>query len=235
MSLSALASLGALPPLPDGAHLALSAPGWGRGVGTGGRVWPASEVLCHVLQTELSADASVLELGCGVGAAALALARCNASVVATDISEAALALTAENTNGTNGTVVTRLLDWDDDAALREVLAEVARVKSVPPEEARALGFDEGMLENDRNNPGNVLVPAWRNAQISIRHPLFERGLPFGKQHARARCRFAFTRPADAGGHDEGQRDNATHLQQAGQPCIHRIMPQRCAARVAAMA
>ena len=63
MSLSALASLGALPPLPDGAHLALSAPGWGRGVGTGGRVWPASEVLCHVLQTELSADASVLELG----------------------------------------------------------------------------------------------------------------------------------------------------------------------------
>jgi len=33
-----------------------------------------------------------------------------------------------------------------------------------------------MLEHDRNNPGNVLVPAWRNAQISIRHPLFERGL-----------------------------------------------------------
>ena len=65
----------------------------------------------------------VLELGVGVGAPALALARCNASVVATDISEAALALTAENTNGTNGTVVTRLLDWDDDAALREVLAE----------------------------------------------------------------------------------------------------------------
>ena len=52
-----------------------------------------------------------------------ALARCGASVVATDISEAALALTAENTNGTNGTVVTRLLDWDDDDALREVLAE----------------------------------------------------------------------------------------------------------------
>ena len=36
---------------------------------------------------------------------------------------AALALTAENTNGTNGTVATRLLDWDDDDALREVLAE----------------------------------------------------------------------------------------------------------------
>ncbi|MCW8868392.1 MAG: dynamin family protein, partial [Marinobacter sp.] len=68
------------------------------------------------------------------------------------------------------------LDERDPEIMREVLAEVARVKSVPPEEARALGFDEGMLENDRNNPGNVLVPAWRNAQISIRHPLFERGL-----------------------------------------------------------
>ena len=68
------------------------------------------------------------------------------------------------------------LDERDPDIMREVLAEVARVKSVSPEEARELGFDEGMLEHDRNNPGNVLVPAWRNAQISIRHPLFERGL-----------------------------------------------------------
>ncbi|WP_375171724.1 dynamin family protein [Marinobacter sp.] len=68
------------------------------------------------------------------------------------------------------------LDERDPEVMREVLAEVARVKSVPPEEARGLGFDEDMLEIDRNNPGNVLVPAWRNAQISIRHPLFERGL-----------------------------------------------------------
>ena len=68
------------------------------------------------------------------------------------------------------------LDERDPEIMREVLAEVARVKSVPPQEARDLGFDEDMLEHDRNNPGNVLVPAWRNAQISIRHPLFERGL-----------------------------------------------------------
>ena len=68
------------------------------------------------------------------------------------------------------------LDERDPDIMREVLAEVARVKSVPPEGARGLGFDEDMLEQDRNNPGNVLVPAWRNAQISIRHPLFERGL-----------------------------------------------------------
>jgi len=68
------------------------------------------------------------------------------------------------------------LDESDPEIMREILGEVARVKSVAPEQARALGFDEGMLEHDRNNPGNVLVPAWRNAQISIRHPLFERGL-----------------------------------------------------------
>ena len=88
-------------------------------------LWPAGTVLAHALASDCASwkGRVVLELGCGVGAPALALARCNASVVATDISEAALALAAENTNGTNGTVVTRLLDWDDDAALREVLAE----------------------------------------------------------------------------------------------------------------
>ncbi|MFO8141731.1 MAG: dynamin family protein [Marinobacter sp.] len=68
------------------------------------------------------------------------------------------------------------LDERNPEIMREVLAEVARVKSVAPDEARKLGFDEDMLEHDRNNPGHVLVPAWRNAQISIRHPMFERGL-----------------------------------------------------------
>jgi len=68
------------------------------------------------------------------------------------------------------------LDERDPEVMREILGEVARVKSVSAKQARALGFDEDMIENDRNNPGNVLVPAWRNAQISIRHPLFERGL-----------------------------------------------------------
>ena len=88
-------------------------------------LWPAGAVLAHALASDCASwkDRVVLELGVGVGAPALALARCGAKVVATDISEAALALTAENTNGTNGTVVTRLLDWDDDAALREVLSE----------------------------------------------------------------------------------------------------------------
>ncbi|MEX2474759.1 dynamin family protein [Marinobacter sp.] len=68
------------------------------------------------------------------------------------------------------------LDERNPDIMREVLAEVARVKSVTRGEARELGFEEDMLEHDHNQPGNVLVPAWRNAQISIRHPLFERGL-----------------------------------------------------------
>lgn len=68
------------------------------------------------------------------------------------------------------------LDDNDPEVMREVLAEVARVKSVTPAEARKLGFEENMLEVDRNAPGKVLIPAWRNAQVSIRHPLFERGL-----------------------------------------------------------
>jgi hypothetical protein len=68
------------------------------------------------------------------------------------------------------------LDDRDPDIMREVLAEVARVRSVSTGEASELGFDEDMLESDRSRPGHVLVPAWRNAQVSIRHPLFERGL-----------------------------------------------------------
>ncbi|OEY66479.1 dynamin family protein [Marinobacter sp. X15-166B] len=68
------------------------------------------------------------------------------------------------------------LDADNPELMREALAEVARVKSTTPAEARALGFEDSKLEPDRNAPGKVLIPAWRSAQISIRHPLFERGL-----------------------------------------------------------
>ena len=85
-------------------------------------LWPAGAVLAHALASDCASwkDRVVLELGVGVGAPALALARCGAKVVATDISEAALALTAENTNGT---VVTQSLDWDDDGALAAAVAE----------------------------------------------------------------------------------------------------------------
>ncbi|MCH8499370.1 MAG: dynamin family protein [Marinobacter sp.] len=68
------------------------------------------------------------------------------------------------------------LDEASPDVMRQVLSEVATTKSVTPLEAAELGFRESMLEPDRERPGQVLIPAWRNAQISIRHPLFERGL-----------------------------------------------------------
>ncbi len=68
------------------------------------------------------------------------------------------------------------LNADSPDIMREILAEVARVKSVTVDEARALGFQEKMLDPDTERPGHVIIPAWRHAQISIRHPLLERGL-----------------------------------------------------------
>ena len=68
------------------------------------------------------------------------------------------------------------LDPANPDSMREMLAEVARVKSVSHAEAQALGFSDDMLDPDREQPGNVIIPAWRHAQISIRHPLLERGL-----------------------------------------------------------
>ncbi|WP_097458867.1 dynamin family protein [Mangrovitalea sediminis] len=68
------------------------------------------------------------------------------------------------------------LDTGSPEIMREVLAEVARTKSVPVAEARALGFEEAMLDHDRENRDQVMIPAWRHALISLRHPLLERGL-----------------------------------------------------------
>ena len=68
------------------------------------------------------------------------------------------------------------LDESDPETMRAVLAEVARVRSVSPQTARRYGFSETMLEVDQQNPDQVLIPAWRYARISIRHPLFEHGL-----------------------------------------------------------
>lgn len=68
------------------------------------------------------------------------------------------------------------LDENDPETMRVVLAEVARVRSVSPQQAKRFGFSENMLDPDPDNPGQVLIPSWRSARISIRHPLFERGL-----------------------------------------------------------
>ena len=72
-----------LPLLPSGDHLTLDAPGWTRGIGTGGRVWPASAALCRYLaRTGIVRGKAVLELGCGTGATGLhCAAALNASSV----------------------------------------------------------------------------------------------------------------------------------------------------------
>ena len=58
-----------LPLLPSGEHLTLDAPGWVRGVGTGGRVWPAAGTLARqLLDAEVLRGGSILELGAGSGA-----------------------------------------------------------------------------------------------------------------------------------------------------------------------
>ena len=72
-----------LPLLPSGESLVLDAPGWTRGIGTGGRVWPASAALCRYLaRTGTVCGKAVLELGCGTGATGLTCAAAlNASSV----------------------------------------------------------------------------------------------------------------------------------------------------------
>ena len=72
-----------LPLLPSGESLVLDAPGWTRGIGTGGRVWPASAALCRYLaRTGAVRGKAVLELGCGTGATGLhCAAALNASSV----------------------------------------------------------------------------------------------------------------------------------------------------------
>ena len=98
-SMFSLSLVSALPPLPHGSRLALTAPGWGRGVGTGGAVWPAAEVLARWLLDERKTvqGARVLELGSGTGAVGLFAAGCGASsVLLTDGDASLCSLAADN-------------------------------------------------------------------------------------------------------------------------------------------
>ena len=60
--------LAALPRLPSGASLELTVPGYGRGFGTGGALWPAASVLCGYLTQQELSGLAVVEIGCGTGA-----------------------------------------------------------------------------------------------------------------------------------------------------------------------
>ena len=114
-----LSVVSALPPLPHGSRLALTTPGWGRGVGTGGAVWPASELLCRWMLDEGMAvqGASVLELGSGTGAVGLFAAGCGASrVLLTDGDASLCSLAAENARDNralmpDASVTTRRYRW----------------------------------------------------------------------------------------------------------------------------
>ncbi|WP_020406021.1 dynamin family protein [Hahella ganghwensis] len=68
------------------------------------------------------------------------------------------------------------LDMSSPEAMRKSLDQVAKTKSVPFEEARALGFDPSSLERDTVNSGMVIIPAWRHALISLENPLLQQGL-----------------------------------------------------------
>lgn len=60
--------------------------------------------------------------------------------------------------------------------MAKVLHHVSDVLSVTKADALALGFDEAMQEEDPDNSYNVLIPRWRHAELSLKHPLLQQGL-----------------------------------------------------------
>ncbi|MFC3152027.1 dynamin family protein [Litoribrevibacter euphylliae] len=60
--------------------------------------------------------------------------------------------------------------------MADALKQVSKVKSVPPKQARDLGFDPQHLEKCPETSGMVIIPCWRHAIISIEHPLLKQGL-----------------------------------------------------------
>ena len=97
-----------LPALHSGERLTLDVPGWGRGIGTGGAVWPAAGALCRWLRKERRevAGTAVLELGSGTGAVGLFAVGCGAqSLVLTDLDASLCSLAADNVRANRGSVV----------------------------------------------------------------------------------------------------------------------------------
>jgi hypothetical protein len=99
-------------------------------------LWPAGAALADAVAADCGAFAGkrVLELGAGVGAPSVALARCGARAVATDVAWRSLGLVAANALGNgvaaslgggaaDGAVAVAILDWTDDAALDAFAAD----------------------------------------------------------------------------------------------------------------
>lgn len=67
------------------------------------------------------------------------------------------------------------LDPHDPDSMIEAFTQVALTKALPVEQAIELGFDPAALER-ADQPGQVLVPAWRHALVNFDHPLLRQGL-----------------------------------------------------------
>lgn len=75
-------------------------------------IWPSARVLADVLVRHHGDGRTALELGCGSGLVACALASAGYRVVATDYYQDALAFTAANVlRATGVSIGTRLVDW----------------------------------------------------------------------------------------------------------------------------
>ena len=68
------------------------------------------------------------------------------------------------------------IDVSDPKKLSTCLQQVASTRLATVAEARALGFDENMLEKDRKDKSKVVIPVWRHALISLDSPLLKKGL-----------------------------------------------------------
>ena len=81
------------------------------------RSWPSATALAVALEAEDLDEVRVLELGCGLGLPSLAAARAGARVLATDLSPAAVALTAVNAERNGLLLDVAVADWAAPDAL----------------------------------------------------------------------------------------------------------------------
>jgi hypothetical protein len=68
------------------------------------------------------------------------------------------------------------LDTQDPRMMKKAFMEVAKMKSVTPDEAIAMGFQTDLLQKDGTIPEKVLIPAWRHALVNFDHPLLRQGI-----------------------------------------------------------
>ena len=78
-----------------------------------------------------------------------------------------------------GSWVRLALNMDDPEQMARTLEKLSEMRSVPLQEARALGFWSDEADGAGLTPdadGMVQVPAWRHAIVNLPHPLLKRGL-----------------------------------------------------------